>query len=295
MKRLNLLCAVTAALLVTGCTTTRISQFDRFAEAGKTYSDAMVALTDEAGKVAVDANSEFLTSIRDDLQSENQRREEYEKHTQSVQELITELNSLREHSLLLRRYFAALADLARAKDETSAAANDLAKKLQDLHPRLKAAKIGNASVSEFVGEAAPLVVGSFKQRALERELRNNASLLERELELQKAFLEALSEGLRDDLETIARIRGADEVAKPYIREARLPSSWRKDRQQVLMTSLASASAENAAEAAKKLKETFVALVERRVSPGDFDMLFADIESMIDLIELVSRVTEEKED
>ena len=298
MKRVTPIPGFVLLLLLAGCTATqRINQFERFADAGKAYTDAMLALSDEAGKVAVDANSELLLDIREDLGSEDEKTNAYKTHTESLQAFLAELNLLRDHTLLLKRYFDALAGLAASDAPAQVAKNasDVASELQALHSKLAAAKIGDASVSDFMGGAVPLTVAAFQQKALERELRQNAATIERELEVQKAFLQALAEGMRDDLLTIARLRGVHDLARPYIRDARLPASWKKDRQQVLLTSLAVASAENAADAAEELKETFLALVERRVGAAEFDALFDDIDAMLDLIELVHDVSQDAED
>lgn len=286
-NRLTLIPPVLAILALAGCSTVRVDQFATFADAGKRYGEAMVTLTEEAGEIAIDADSAILIENRDRLPSEK-REETYLAQTRALQGLLAQLDALRRHTRLLERYFDALADLA-GSDAPTAIGGETGKlvaALGELHPGLAEASFGDAEVADFIGQAVPLVVAAFKRKALERELRAHSAALERELELQRAVLEALAVDLRADLEAISRVRAHVELARPYVDDKKLPSRWKRDRREVLSTLVSLASADDAAKAARKLKTTFVALVEDRVEPGDFRELFADVHAMIDLVELV---------
>ncbi|MHC5007013.1 MAG: hypothetical protein ACYTGF_06595, partial [Planctomycetota bacterium] len=53
-----------AAVGLAACTTARVDQFERFAEAGVAYSGAIDALTLEAANAAIDADSAVLARAR---------------------------------------------------------------------------------------------------------------------------------------------------------------------------------------------------------------------------------------
>ncbi len=80
MKRLIL---VLAALVFSSCVTTRVNQFASFAEAGQLYSIAVEGLTQETGKVAIDADSELLLKDRD-LFSTEERGDIYMERTEAL-------------------------------------------------------------------------------------------------------------------------------------------------------------------------------------------------------------------
>jgi hypothetical protein len=75
-----------AIVLLCSCTTQRISQFTTFAEAGSSYSEAMVKLTSEAGQIAIDADSELLLKDRD-LFSQEERGNMYLERIKALESL----------------------------------------------------------------------------------------------------------------------------------------------------------------------------------------------------------------
>jgi hypothetical protein len=252
---------VITIFLTTGCTTQRINQFETFAKAGKGYSDAIDALTIEAGNAAIDTDSQLLIKDRKRL-PEPDRKEIIVARNKALKDLVAELRKFNKHSRLLRRYFSALEKLAISDASTGITENavKLVDELQKINPDLKNATIGEASVNDFVTQAVPLVVAAFQQAALEKELKKNAKTIERELDLQHAFLAALADGLEADLEAVLKIRAYEEVAKPYIRAGNLPENWADTRREIITTTVMLGSVDNAQKAAKSLQEAFIALV-----------------------------------
>jgi len=94
-----------AIALLTSCATQRINQFSTFADAGKDYSDAVIVLTDQASRAAIDADSAVLLQAR--KKSKEDRIQQIGDHTKSLEDLIKAMRVLREHTLLLKRYFLA--------------------------------------------------------------------------------------------------------------------------------------------------------------------------------------------
>jgi hypothetical protein len=281
-------CSLIAALLITGCATQRAGQFSTFAGAGKSYAEAMLSLTEEAGKTAIDADSEILLQIRKPLDKQT-RLERYQDQTKELKSMLDEMYALRRHTLLLKNYFVALSRLSETAAPTviGKKTENLVASLQVIHPVLENAGIGETPVKDFIGSAVPIVVSAFRQKALEDELRKNAPLIERELDLQHAVLKALSVELQSDLRIIGKQKENNLVVKPYVAEGAIPDEWKETRREALTsTQFILVSSDNAAKAADKLKQTFIALVENKTSPDDFDELFTDINAMLDLVEHV---------
>lgn len=271
------------------CTAQRITRYKNFASAGKSYTDAMVNLLEEAGNVAVDASNEIMVDVREESTRE-ERETDYLEKTEILKEYFSILNDFRSHTLLLNKYFTALATLAESKagESIGGKAENIVKELNKLHPPLESATIGDASVKEFIGESVPILIGQVRHLALENELKRNAKTIERELELQQALVKALSAEIKADLELISDYFESNFVTLPYVSDGKLPATWKKDRKKMLMLSASASSVHDAESAAQELKEAFISLVENKVKLNDFSALLADINSMIDFIELIRK-------
>ncbi|MDT8398457.1 MAG: hypothetical protein RQ899_07575 [Pseudomonadales bacterium] len=284
---LKIITVMTALGMLTACYSSRLNQFNDFASAGKSYSSAMVALTKEVGNLAIDADSVVLLEIRDTDTDIDTRIKNYKNHTKSLQDFLTELQRIRQHTLLLNKYFIALSALATTDLNTGigAEASSLAAQMQALHPAIENASIGDAPIKDFIGGVVPMVVAAYKQKVLSTELKKNATVLERELELQSAALEALVDDYKSDVDILMARREISEVVDPYLAEtSSIPEGWENARRAVLNASTGTEMAASAVQAAKELKKTFIALVAGKSGQQDFDVLFADINAILDLIE-----------
>ncbi len=273
-------------LLLSGCTSARINQFARFAELGSAYSEAVMGLTREAGNVAIDADSAALTKARENL-TPKERGDASIEHNKLMRGRVELLRDLRRHAQLLRSYFLALAALAKSDEPSGigAASEDVVKSLGKMSDRIKQAKVGDLPVSEFTGAVAKITVAQFQSAALEKELRVRAPTIERELDLQQAALQAIAEQMRTDLEVLQRREEALEVVDPF-RAAKdsLPSDWTKRRKELLNAHVSLDSVDAGAGLARNMKLSFVALVENRLDPSDFGILFKDVNEILTLIE-----------
>ena len=273
-------------LLLSGCASTKINQFSRFAELGSAYSEAVMGLTKEAGNVAIDADSTALIKGREQL-TPKERGETIIEHNKLLRERIALLRDLRRHTQLLRSYFLALAALAKsdAPSGIGTAAEDVANSLGKMSERIKNAKVGALPVSEFIGPVVKITVGQFQRGALEKELRARAPTIERELELQQAAMQAIAGQMRTDLEVLQKREEALEVVNPF-RAAKdsLPSDWTKRRKELLNAHISLDSVDAGAELARNLKLSFLALVENRFDLSDVEIMFGDINEILTLIE-----------
>lgn len=282
----SLLAAV--LVLAGGCAAQRLDQFATFAEAGSAYGEAADRLARAAGEAAIEADSAVLILGRDAWDAAT-RRDRYLQHTGALTAYLDVLGDLRRQVRLLQSYFAALSRLARSDAPAGIAgeAEAVFKRLQQISPRLRDARIQDTPVAKLVRPAVNFAVARFQHAALERELRARAPALERSLEIQRAALALVAQGLRDDLALLARQRQFTEVAAVYAGPRKLPAKWRRTRLELLSTRLDLAAAGQAQAAAAALHAAFVALVENKVRAEDFERLFADIHALLALVEQVA--------
>jgi len=276
-----------STVILFSCTSQRISQFTTFATAGESYSGAMVNLTQEAGKIAIDADSEHLLQFRDKYTEEDRKRIILERDS-ALKGLLETIGDIRAHTSLLSRYFTALGQLAGSESPVTITARltSLVSSLGTIHPKLVNASIGNVSVKDFIGSAAPFVISGIKQKKLEDELRRNAGTIERELELQNAILRALSEEMQNDLEMLLKLKDFNQVLQPYINTGQPGKEWKNNRKEVMTAYLSLDAVENAQAAAGEMKTAFLNLLENKISVSGFKTLFDNINAMIDLVEKV---------
>lgn len=296
MRKLNLVTwIILGTTLLSGCASQRLRQFEEFSIAGKIYAEAIQVLTEEAGNVAIDADSQLLAKDKA-VFSIQDRKTHYVKRTKALEEFLSELRKFRKHSELLKKYFFTLSKLATsdASSGISENAGKLVESLQSISPSLKDATIGEAPVKDYLTQTVQLTVSVFQQKALEIELKKNAAVIERELDLQQAFLSALAIGLEADLKVVLKSKEYVEVAKPYIADGMLPMNWVENRRELISSVVVMGSVDNAEKAAKELKKAFVALVEKKIEPEDFAVLFEDINAMLDIVELVRDTAKETE-
>jgi hypothetical protein len=284
-----------ALLNLSACQTARINHFKGFAQAGIAYARATEIVLEEAGATAIDTDSMVIEGTRRELLKDKQGEElakELEElileHNDELKKRLVLLGDLMRHARLLRSYFEALGALAEsdAPSGIGEAAEGVVNSLGKLHGSIEKATVGDFAVSEFVGSVAKIAVANFKLAALERELKANAGTIERELDLQQAALTAVTEQLRTDLEAQLLRQETTEVVNPFLEESSLPGSWTRRRREVLGANLSLASVSAAADAAKKLKMSFLSLVEGRFTASDLPALINDINKIVTLVENV---------
>jgi hypothetical protein len=277
-----------ASVGLAACTTARIDQFERFAEAGVAYSGAIDALTLEAANAAIDADSAVLARARDALSAEERTRTVLD-HNDLLKQRVGLLRDLQRHADLLRNYFLVLGAMAGsdAPAGLGAAAEQVVASMGVVSGRIRDARVGDAPVSDFSGSVVRISVARFQRAVLERELETRAALLERELDLQQAALQAIAGEMSADLDAVLGQQELVEVIDPYrAGAANLPRTWSRRRREILTATAAVESASAAAEAAASLKQSFVALAENRYTLSDFRALMADVDEILTLLERV---------
>jgi hypothetical protein len=287
---LKMILLMTALLcgLSYGCATQRVNHFKSFAEAGTAYADAVSTLTQQSGGIAIDADSLILMKVRKDLPS-GERGMTIIEHNNLLKERLRILGMVRRHAQLLRSYFVSLAALANsdASSGIGTSAEGTVNALGGLSREIKEAKVGSEPVAKFAKGVATIVVAQFQNAALENELKLHSKVIEREIDLQQAAFEAIAAQIHTDLEIVLNRQESVEVVDPFKDPKReLPADWVKHRRAILIANVSSGAIDAAADAARNLKSSFVALVENRFTSVDYQALIKDVGEIITLIEKV---------
>ena len=285
MQKLRLSLIICLLFVLSGCGTARIRQFNQFAQAGRAYANAVAVLTEEAGDAAIDADSIALIKYRDVIPAA-ERSSTVIEHNRSLKETLQLLRDVRRHAMVLKSYFAALSSLAQTDVPSGigTASEGLVDSLGTISERIKNAKVAEAGISEFTGSVAKMTVGQFQRAALEKELKKRAPIIERELDIQQAALQLIAAEMKIDLQAVIVNSETVEIVSKYKANKPLPPNWSKRRRQILRANASLTSLDAAADAAKNLKVSFVALVENRFQLSDVDSLIRDINEILTLVE-----------
>ena len=273
-------------LLASGCTTARLNQFHNLAQAGIAYQTATQTVIQDAGAASVDADSALLIKLRRDL-SEAERRNNIIRQDTLLKQRLTVLGLISAHNRVLQTYFEALAALSdpTRSNSVGSAAQGAYELLSKMSPDLKNATIGATSVSSFIPTLTAPIVASFKVSALNKELRIRAEAIANELALQEAAFRAVAAELKTDLQEQQNIDESNLVSQ-FAGPGDLSTDWAVQRQRILSTPLAVASADAAGRAATQLRNAFTAAVENRFDSAALASLMGDISSLLTITKTI---------
>ncbi len=293
------LCSVLTALflagslqITSGCAAARLTQFHNFAQAGTAYVKASQAVLDEAGTAAIEADSLIAQKGRDGLRTADERRQFIIGDNQELRKRLVLLGDIGRHGRLLQSYFETLAALAdpKAPATLGTAAQGVFDSIGGLSPAIKSASLGGVKIGDHIPQATNFVVQVFKAKALENELKARSKAIERELALQEAAFTVITSTLETDLAVQLQLEETEEVIEPFAAPKDLPKGWAARREEILRARVAAASSRAAQEAAAKLRESFVALVENRLSEPSIAGIIAAINSMLNSTEAIKKAT-----
>jgi hypothetical protein len=281
--------------MVTGGCGARLTQFHNFAQAGTAYVKASQVVLDEAGNASIEADSLIAIKARDGNPTPEGRREYILGENNELRKRLLLLREIGRHGRLLQSYFETLATLADpdAPSTLSASAQGVFDSIGRLSPTIKNASLGGVKVQDHIPQATNFVVKAFKAKALEQELKARSKDIEREIALQEAAFRVIGSNLETDLTVRLQLQESQEVVEPYATAPNLPASWVQRRAEIIKARVAAQSAQSAAEAAAKLRESFVALVENRLEEPSIANIIAAINSMMDLTEKIQKSSPSK--
>ena len=254
------------------------------------YQRAADTVLDDAGTAAIRADNAVLVRARPDIPTSKERQTDVLQHNRVLQQRMAILRDLRRHGRVLQRYFQALAAIAESKapEAAAAAAGETFTALSSLSTTLKSSQAG-----AVVPPLTKLVVGSFKVRALENELKQRADAIAAEIKLQEVLFKVVGDTLRTDLRVQLNTMETGQVIAPFAADAALPSSWGTTRETFLKASASAESADAAARAAAAMQEAFTALVQNRFDHAAFNSLLDDIGEVLSIAEQLAPASGEE--
>jgi hypothetical protein len=277
---------LTISLLLAGCATRRLTQFNTFAQAGITYTTASQTVITDAGNATVSADSALLIKSRPDLEESKRRAYVTESDTKLRQRLQV-LQLISAHGRVLQAYFQALASLSdpKATNTVGTAAAGVYDSFAKISPDLKNAKMGATSVSSFIPTVTAPIVAIFKVHALNDELKLRAKPIADELALQQAAFSAIASEFKTDAQELQNLQEADSINQ-FATSTALPANWASSRLTLLSTPVTVASADAAAKAADQLSKAWAALVADKLDSSGFTILMGDISNILTIAQTI---------
>ena len=274
--------------LATGCASqqARVDQFAAFATTGSSFTQAMDPVLTESFDATATTSALMLQQARDDLPTSD-RLTALDQADTDLNARLAILRDLKRHLTVLQSYFDALAALAATSAESSGTvgvAQGLVSALGTLSPRIANATIAGTRIDSLIAPAAEFLFVSHQSKVLNDELKRNAASIDRELRLQHAALGSLADAYNADLEVVAAKTYRDEVALPFAGTGPLPPDWANTRATLLQSTLDTSSIQAAADAAGRLRASFVALVENRLNSAGISALQTDINAILTAID-----------
>jgi hypothetical protein len=285
-SRLARLAVIAVALLVAACETLKLPDYQRFAEAGIGYAEAVPAALDSAFTEAVRADSAVLRSVREQVPEAGARAQRLSQNTALLRERRAQLDALGEHARQLHAYFAELQLLAANDADAAAAARtrSIVDRLAALRPEIAGFRIGRRSVGEVASGIGTLAVSAMRARALEAELRRNGATIRDAIALQRAALDLLAEQTRENARLSQGAEERDRVTLPYARGGDLPRDWDWQRLQALRPRPGLDAVIAAEAAARSLDSAFAAVALDRPQDPSIDQLVRDVRRLQALVE-----------
>ena len=212
-------------LVISGCSAGRtIESAGRFATAGIAYTDSIPAVIDESFELAVMANSLTLSQTRENRPGKLERANLLAQHDEELEVRLALLRDLKRHAKLLRSYFIALRSITQtdAAAGITEATQSLVDRMTELRPEIAEASVGGISISDLIAPAVELAVGAYQGAVLESELEERGPVIERELELQRAVLKAISEQMISDRDLQLQVEERNPLVIEFARPIHLP-------------------------------------------------------------------------
>jgi hypothetical protein len=260
----------------------------RFARTGAEFAGTVPAVVEESFAITVRNDSQELADVRAGITSPEARTRALATSDRLLGERLAVLRDFNEHAALLRAYFNALGDLATSgvAPATGAATDELVAALgavdERLQGKLTEGQLFGRPIGPLIPAATATLVRGAQTAALRAELSRHGPAIERELALSEAFLALLRDIALEDLEAMQTARVREEVKSPFRRAGALPKDWAARREAAFKAQLSTPAIARTHEAARDLRQGFVALLEDRLSPASVHTLAAEVAAIVAL-------------
>lgn len=281
---------------LTGCATarTRTADFQAFATAGTTYTQAVTGLITEVGNTAVDANSVKLLQSRS-LASVSPG--DFQQQDKDMRNYLGELTRIQAQVTLLGDYFNALAALAtsNAPQSFGTEVQSLATTLVGVTQDVKGTTIAQGSqIATAAGSVGGLVVKKIQGRELKKELEARKQTISDILQLHQALLATLSSQTDANNRFTTALDYDQKVIQPFMAgQVTQPQqqAWMTERLTVLSKPVLVEQVNTTAEAARALQQAWNKLLSNDLTAAEIQAITAELAPVITSLEALKPKTQ----
>lgn len=279
---------------LTGCATARTADFQAFATAGTTYTQAVTGLITEVGNTAVDANSVKLLQSRSLAQVSPA---DFQQQDQDMRSYLGELTRIQAQVTLLGDYFNALAALSTSSAPQSfdTEVQSLATTLVGVTQDVKGTTIAQASqIETAAGSVGGLVVKEVQGRELKKELEARKQTISEILQLHQALLATLSSQTAANNRFTTALDYDQKVIQPFMAgQVTQPQqqAWMTERLTVLSKPVLVDQVNTTAEAARDLQQAWNKLLSNDLTAAEIQTITAELAPVIASLEALKPKTQ----
>lgn len=264
---------------LTGCATARVADFQAFATAGTTYTQAVTGLITEVGNTAVDANSVKLLQNRSLAQVS---LTDFQRQDQEMRDYLGELTRLQAQVTLLGDYFQALAALAtsNAPQAFATEVQSLATTLVGVTQEVRGTTIAQAAqIAVAAGSVGDLVVKGVQGRELKKELEARKQTIANILQLHQVLLATLSRQTEANARFTTALGYDQNVVQPFI-AGQVPQpqqqTWMSERLSQLSQPVLVDQVNTTAEAARSLQQAWNKLLTNDLTAAEIQAITGEL-------------------
>lgn len=277
-----------------------LSEFQRFANAGKSYAGAMDGLLATSGNLFVEANSVGL--LDNDLQDPAKDKLAYADANKNVDAWLLLIGQVRLHTDLLRRYFVALENLARSDNprKSRETTEKIYAQLNSVGVLIRPSLFASPLVSEEAGKAYSKIPEFIISNKIKGELRSEIQARKEaifiELVTQELTQKLLSRQIKKNLVLIQSSKDRLTVKKEFVDPVPIsnPQRWIDQRSAIRRLTLSIEGLDTASDASIKFKEAFVELVDDRLTIARANALLDEVDALLKTVSDLQATTSSKE-
>jgi predicted small secreted protein len=274
------------ALLISGCATQTVQQGKDLSSSGIAYTDAVNNLLDITVDRIIDFDSAELMKSR---RGSNLREQVIQKN-QAVVLVISEIDTFRIQTKLLKTYFLNLQALADSpiKDDAGSAVQALSSSISKLNA-VFGGKDGEEGLTDEqkkqIGALGGLVSASTHASKIKRALERDAEIIGIYLSHQENQLNTIAGILRDRFNAENDLFLEEKIIAPYVdRDQNIGASWVTNRKQWFKTRFISLQLNTAQEAARQLRGVWADILEGRTDLNSLSVLISDVNEFVTTIQ-----------
>lgn len=274
------------AWLISGCATQTVQQGKDLSSSGIAYTEAVNNLLDITVDRIIDFDSAELMKSR----RGSNLREQVTQKNQAVLLVISEIDTFRIQTKLLKTYFLNLQALADSpiKDDAGSAVQALSSSISKLNT-VFGGKDGEESLTDEqkkqIGALGGLVSASTHASKIKRALERDAEIIGIYLSHQENQLNTIAGILRDRFNAENDLFLEEKIIAPYVdRNQTLGDSWVSYRKQWFKTRFISLQMTTAQEAARQLRGVWADILQGRTDLNSISLLISDVNEFVTTVQ-----------